>query len=47
MYFNLYGRMYVGAHDQHTYLKYDPLTETVTIRGKLLVESGTPVEDVI
>ena len=47
MYFNLYGRMYVGAHDQHTYLKYDPLTETVTIRGKLLVESGTSVEDVI
>lgn len=47
MYFNLYGRMYVGAKDQHTYMKYDPLTETVTIRGKLLVESGTPVEDVI
>ena len=47
MYFNLYGSMYVGAKDQHTYMKYDPLTETVTIRGKLLVESGTPVEDVI
>lgn len=47
MYFNLYGRMYVGAKDQHTYMKYDPLTETVTIRGKLLVESGTPVEDLM
>lgn len=47
MYFNLYGRMYVGAKDQHTYMKYDPLTETVTIRGKLLVESGQSVEDVI
>lgn len=47
MYFNLYGRMYVGAKDQHTYMKYDPLTETVTIRGKLLVESGTSVEDLM
>lgn len=47
MYFNLYGRMYVGAKDQHTYMKYDPLTETVTIRGKLLVESGTPIEDLM
>lgn len=50
-YFNVFGRAYIGAKDEHTFVKYDPTANNgqglLTVRGKVILENGQTTEEYV